>query len=116
MSRKTRRSIVLLLAVLFVPGAAGAEDVVIFAKDYIDSHDIGLEPIGVRSGWLVGLDYPGEWTEYQFSLSGFGTNRAELHAMGQLGIQFHIRIILTGAQSGNEQRVDFIFYGRGFSG
>ena len=104
-------------AALLVAAPARCEDVTILTRNYSASHDIDLLPIGVNAAnWLVGLDCPGEYTEYEFTIGGFGTDRCELMAMGTSGIPFRIVMTITGAFSGETQQSEFVFIGSGFEG
>lgn len=98
-------------------GAARGEDVTILCRNFTTRHDIGLAPIAVNAAnWITGVDCPGEYLETSFTISGFGTDRCELIAMGALGLPYRVRMTLTGAWSGEVQTIDFDFVGAGYEG
>lgn len=106
----------LAAAVLALPCATiRAEDILIYASDYTASHDISLAPIEVNLlGWLTGLDYPGEWVQYSFTASEFGTNRTQLAVRGAENVPYHLTLSFVADGSGTEQTMTFDFIGAGF--
>ncbi len=96
---------------------ASAEDVFIAASSYTAANDIADRPITVDSyGWLHGLDHEGEWLEYHFDLLGFGVHSSSIMVKGTMGIEFHLRMEITGDISHSFQIIDFNFTGSGFVG
>ncbi len=96
---------------------ATAEDVFIPASNYTAANDIAGLPITVDSyGWLHGLDCDGEWLEYHFDLLGFGVHSSRIIVKGTTGVDFNLRMELTGDESQSIQIIHFNFSGSGFVG
>ena len=106
----------LSLAAIAFSGQARAESVTIYARDLIASHNEGLNPITVIDGWVRGVDYPGDWVEYSFHVTGFGINDTYMTAMGTTGVTFGALMTVTGDLSGTGQMISFDFIGSGFEG
>ncbi len=104
-----------LLSTLLFYGDAGAAGISIDATTYTDSLEIGGElPINRHIiGYLEGLDYPGEWVEYHFTVTGFGTCSSVIIVRGAEDIEYHLQMTLTADISGEEQTADFYFTGSG---
>lgn len=87
------------------------------AASYTAANDIADSPITVDSyGWLHGLDCEGEWLEYHFNLLGFGVHSSSITVKGTTGIDFNLRMELTGDVSNSTQIIHFNFTGSGFVG
>jgi len=115
MRTQSRVTAAALIALMLLASQAAAEDVTMLAADYTASHDIAFVPIGVDpGGMLIGLDYPGEWVEYHFSVSGFGTSRPFIAVRGDLGISYSMSMTVTARGSGLSQTVQFDFTGAGY--
>lgn len=96
---------------------ASAENVHIMAAAYTAVNDIANRPITVDSeGWLHGIDCEGESLEYTFGLTVFGTHSSSIMVKGELDIDFHLQMEVTGSDSHFLQFVDFNFTGAGFLG
>ena len=107
----------LALVVLVACPPASAEDVFIPAPSYSEVNNIAERPITVDSyGWLHGIDYEGEWLEYTFELTSFGTYSSGIRVKGTLGTEFHLQMEITGNDSHFLQKLDFNFTGSGFIG
>ena len=109
----------ILLATLALPpaaaGPAAGQDILVYAADYTDSLDLALEPIGQNlMGWMTGLDYPGEWVEYDIQPQSFGTFGIRMSVRGAENIPYHLELTLTNVISGEQQTVPFDFIGLGF--
>ena len=108
---------IIALTVLAACPPSYAEDVYIHAPNYTAVNDIADRPITVDSyGWLHGIDCEGEWLEYTFELTGFGTYSSSILVKGTLGTEFHLRMEITGNDSHFVQILDFNFTGSGFIG
>ena len=105
------------LAVLAACPPAFAEDVYIYAPAYTAVNNIADRPITIDSyGWLHGIDYEGEWLEYTFGLTSFGTHSSGILVKGAMGVEFHLQMEITGNGSHFVQILDFNFTGSGFTG
>ena len=105
------------LVLLAACSPASAEDVFIPAPSYSAVNNIAGRPITVDSyGWLHGIDYKGEWLEYNFELTIFGVHSSGILVKGTLGTEFHLRMEITGNDSHFLQSLDFNFTGSGFIG
>jgi hypothetical protein len=102
---------------LLPAGSAVAQDVFITAPAYTASNNIGGRPLTTDSyGWVHGIDLNGEWLEYDFDLAGFGTHSARIVVKGEMGVEYRVRMELTGDVSHSIQVIDFDFTGAGFVG
>ena len=109
--------IIMLAAALATSGGASAQDILVYAHDYSDSLDLSLAPIGQNLlGWMTGLDYPGEWVEYDIQPQSYGIFGIRMAVRGQQDIPFHLELTLTDVISGMQQTVSFDFVGSGFAG
>ena len=120
-NRKMNRVRILIVGIALVVLAAcppaSAENVYIPAQNYTGSNDIADRPITVDSyGWLHGLDNTGEWLEYDFSLLSFGIHSSTIMIKGTMGVDFHLRLEVTGINNHSFQVIDFYFTGSGFTG
>jgi hypothetical protein len=103
--------------ILFLAATARAEDVTLLCRDFEVWHDLGIAPIAINaSNYITGLDVPDEYIQTGFTISGFGSDRCELIAMGVDGVPYRIVMTLIGAWSGEVQEVYFDFIGSGFEG
>ena len=108
-------SIALMALSLIFPGAASSQDILIYASEYTDSLDIAGDPIGSNLiGWMTGLDYHGEWVEYDIGPQSYGTYEIRLAARGADSVQYHLELTVTNILSGEEQLIPFDFTGAGF--
>jgi hypothetical protein len=100
---------------LALPRAARSQDILVIATDYTDSLDTAGDPIGSNLlGWMTGLDYPGEWVEYDFEPQSFGTYEIRMSLRGADGVSYHLELTLTDGSTGEEQVIPFDFTGAGF--
>ena len=120
-THKMKRTGILLAGIALIILAASppssAEDVYIPAQNYTGSNNIADRPFTVDStGWLHGLDNTGEWLEYDFSLLSFGVHSSTLQIKGTMGVEFHLRLEITGNTTHSFQVIDFNFTGSGLFG
>jgi hypothetical protein len=108
-----------ILAVLAAP--ADAIRHLIEAETFTASNDIEYEIIRAALGdgcsgqmMLMGLDFPGEWVEYDVTFSAFGTWSVGVRARGDLGVAYTLRFTFTGTQSGTSTSYDVYYTGRGY--
>jgi hypothetical protein len=96
---------------------AAAQDVFINAPTYSGSYNIGGRALTTDSyGWVHGIDVSGEWLEYDLALLVFGTYASRIVVKGTMGVEYSIRMEITGDVSHSIQVVDFDFTGAGFVG
>ncbi|MFO7914607.1 MAG: hypothetical protein R6U43_02830 [Candidatus Krumholzibacteriales bacterium] len=105
-------NIVIMFMACLSSGAEAAE-VSIQAEYYIDSYNIDIDEIRPYGTELLGLSCAGEWTEYNYSISSFGTRSAVMYARGPEAMNYHLRLTLTPAGGGDPVSVDFQFTGSG---
>lgn len=109
-------SLVLVALSLIFPGTASSQDILIYASEYTDSLDIAGDPVGANLiGWMTGLDYPGEWVEYDVGPQSYGTYEIRMAVRGADGVQYHLELTMTEISTGDEQVIPFDFTGAGFS-
>lgn len=104
--------IVASLAGLLIPASVFAQISTLQAETFTDSHDIAYAVIQSAGSILLGLDYPGEWTEYQLGLSKFGEYSVHLTIKGDDRVPYELSLTLADI-SGNAQTCDFTFVGVG---
>lgn len=103
------------LLMLACPVGAAGQDILIYASDYTDSLNIAADPIGTNlMGWMTGLDYPGEWVEYDIEPQSYGTYEIRLAARGVENVEYHLELTLTDGSTGEQQVIPFDFTGLGF--
>lgn len=111
------------VAVLFavVPVAVFAQALAIEAESYTAFNDAGGTSIqkvilsGCSGGYIIiGLDSPGEWTQYDVSPGGFGYYSLVLTGRGDFGREYRLRLVFTPTGSGSVQTVEFSFTGQGY--
>ena len=99
----------------FLAAPAVGEDVLMLAQNYTASHNIQFDPIGINAeGLLVGLDYPGEWVEFHFTVRRFGISSAFLAIRGNSGLAYSMTMELRGDISSLRQSIEFDFIGAGY--
>jgi hypothetical protein len=117
---------VLILSVIATlalsPLHASAQTVYIEGENYSGSHDIAYEIIREMPGpscsggyWLVGLDYPDEWVQYELPISSFGYYLPSLRAQADMGSSFQLNMTVYPPKMGDPQTVTFNFTGNGYS-
>ena len=115
MKRRTTIFIAIAAFSMIFPRIASSQDILVYASEYSDSLDLSGDPIGSNLlGWMTGLDYPGEWVEYDISPESYGTFEIRLSARGEDSVQYHLELTVTNILSGVEQVVPFDFMGAGF--
>ena len=115
MNRRTAATITLLALSLAFSGTASSQDILIIASEYTDSLEVGGDPIGTNlMGWMTGLDYPGEWVEYDINPLSFGTYQIRMSLRGADSVQYHLELTVTDIMNGEEQVIPFDFTGAGF--
>lgn len=121
MSKSMQTKLVLVLVfTVSASGTANAGGALIEAENYTACRDVfhglilGVEDPASSGGFkLVGLDWANEWTEYDVTVRTFGEWSAEMKCAGEVGVDYTIRMTLTGTTSGNSQSVDMTFTGAG---
>ena len=113
-----KRLIVIVTFILAsAPSLVCAIQVVVQAEDYKSANDIDYVPIQPSISYLEGLDYPGEWTQYQLQTTGYGTYQVTLKCWGALNVQYSLQLVTMPVQGDNpSQTIDFSFIGRGSCG
>jgi hypothetical protein len=100
---------------LALTGEARSQNILVIATEYTDSLDTGGDPIGSNLlGWMTGLDFPGEWVEYDIEPQAFGTYEIRLALRGADGVPYHLELVVTDGAAGEEQVIPFDFVGAGF--
>lgn len=114
---------ILCVIAVTVLGSAqpGAQTIVIEAENFTNSNDIAYEIIrstaysGCSGGyWLIGLDYIGEWVQYNLPVGSFGYYQPRLRCMADLGSGFTLILTVYPSMIGTPQTVTFNFTGKGF--
>jgi hypothetical protein len=112
-----RRPIALVAAiVVLAPCFAGATDVYVQAESFTSSYNIMPENIRASSTVLVGLDYPGEWAEFQVSVSEFGTYLFTMRCWGNENAPYLFHLATRPVHGEDPQVINVSFTGRGYCG
>ncbi len=113
---KLHFSILIITVVLTLLPAGGiqGEDILIKASEYTSSYNISGNPISGSQGYLTGLDFEGEWVEYQISPREFGTSNAELSVVGELYISYELKLTLIPEGVMDSQNIYYEFTGNGY--
>ncbi len=115
MNCRTASIIALIALSLAFPGRASSQDILVYAGEYTDSLDIAADPIGTNlTGWMTGLDYPGEWVEYDIEPQSYGTYEVRMAVRGAENVQYHLELTVTDGATGEQQMILFDFTGLGF--
>ncbi len=112
------KKIVALAAALLIlsPGLVRAVDVDVQAEDFTNSYNIEPEIIRADGGSLLGLDYPGEWAEFHFAASTFGTYTVMLRCWGNANVPYHFHLAIMPVQGEDPQTIEISYIGKGFCG
>lgn len=101
----------------FTPSFACALDLYVQAEAYAFANDIALDPIQSIQSLLYGLDYAGEWTQYEMPATSFGTYSVTMRCWGNAGVPYRLQLITMPADvDGIPQTIDFDFIGKGNCG
>ncbi len=108
---------VLFLCISLLPSAARAQRIQVEAENFINFHDLGGTPILADGALLRGLDFEGEWTEYQVSdIYDLGTRSILIIVWGTQYVQYHLQVTVTPENMVTSETVDVIFFGKGNCG
>ena len=117
---RSARSIIISLFIAFLamaPVSVRSETIKVEAEAFVDFYESGLYEL--ISGVLLrleGLDYPGEWTEYNMNVSAYGTYSFLMLCWGDFNVPYHLRLHLTPALGGVTQTIEINFLGKGCFG
>jgi hypothetical protein len=112
-----KKLVVIAAAILFLsPGFARAIDVYVQAEDFTSSNNIMPENIRADGGSLLGLDYAGEWAEFQVAAATFGTYAVTMRCWGNLNVPYHFHLAILPVQGGEPQQIEISYIGKGFCG
>ncbi|RJR29667.1 MAG: hypothetical protein C4574_03200 [Candidatus Latescibacterota bacterium] len=92
---------------------AGAVSVTLEAENFSRCHDVDFDPIRKVDTRLHGLGAPGEWVEYDFSMSSFGTYAATLVCWGEIGVTYTMHLSYSDLEDTGLQTIAFTFAGTG---
>jgi hypothetical protein len=118
MTSKSPAGALLVLASILaapLPVAAQGAAIRLEAESYVLAYDIAPDDIEVRNGILYGLDYPGEWTQYELVTTRQGAHAVAMLCWGETNFPYHLRLVLDDPP-GATQAIDLRFVGRGTCG
>ncbi len=119
MSRTARLIIISLFiaSLATAPVSVRSETIKVEAEAYVDYYESGLyKLISKYLLRLEGLDYPGEWTEYNINVSAYGTYSFLMLCWGDFNVPYHLKLHVTPALVGVTQTIDINFLGKGCYG
>ncbi len=112
---------IVLSAVLFISPQIFCDPTVIEAENFTAFADIAQKTIqslrapSCQGGkMLIGLDYPNEWTTYEFTLDRAGDYAIEMLCRGDKDKLFRLRLTLSPAVGDASRETGFAFSGRGY--
>ncbi|MFA4947795.1 MAG: hypothetical protein WC674_04700 [Candidatus Krumholzibacteriia bacterium] len=112
-----KKLVALVFAVLILaPSLARAIDVFVQAEDFTSSNNIMPENIRAYNSALLGLDYEGEWAEFQVPASGFGTYLLSMRCWGNLNSPYLFHLVTKPVQGEDPQTITLSFAGKGYCG
>ncbi len=112
-----KKLIALAAAVIVLsPCLARAIDVYVQAESFTSSSNISYENIRAYETVLLGLDYPGEWAEFQVPASGFGTYLLSMRCWGNLGSPYLFHLVTKPVAGEEPQTIALSFAGKGYCG
>ena len=113
--------LIVLPAVMFIAPQIFCDPTVIDAENFTAFADIAHKPIqslrapDCQGGkMLIGLDYPNEWTTYEFTLDRAGDYAIEMLCRGTKDKLFRLRLALSPADGSASREIGFTFFGRGY--
>ena len=112
------KKLVALAAAVIVlsPCPARAIDVYVQAERFTSSYNIMPENIRAYETALLGLDYPGEWAEFQVPVTGFGTYLLSMRCWGNLNSPYLFHLVTKPVQGEDPQTITLSFAGKGYCG
>jgi hypothetical protein len=112
-----KKLIALAAAVLMLaPSVARGVDVFVYAEDFTSSYNIMPENIRGEGGALLGLDYAGEWAEFQVSAATFGTYTVTLRCWGNANRPYHFHLVTMPVRGEDPQTIEISYTGLGYCG
>jgi hypothetical protein len=104
-------------AIALAPAPVRSLTIQVEAEDFVDFYESGLYTlIRENLGRLEGLDYPGEWTEYNMNVSDYGTYSFVLLCWGDFNVPYHLKLYVKPILGGDTQTIDINFIGKGCFG
>ena len=99
------------------PSFACALDLYVQAEAFASFNELGYDPIQSYQSLLYGLDYVGEWTQYDVPATSFGTYSVTIRCWGNANVPYHLQLVtIPGDVDGIPQTIDFEFIGKGNCG
>ena len=117
--RKARLIIISLFiaSIALAPASVRSETLKVEAEAFVDFYESG-QYLLIREYLLrlEGLDFPGEWTDYNMNVSAYGTYSFLILCWGDFNVPYHLRLHLTPILGGTTQTIDINFLGKGCFG
>jgi hypothetical protein len=112
-----KRLIAIVACIIVVsPSIARAIDVRVEAEDFTSSYNIQPENIRADGGALKGLDWEGEWAEFQVAAAAFGTYTVTLRCWGNANVPYHFHLVTLPVQGEDPQTIEISYIGLGNCG
>jgi hypothetical protein len=105
---------VICLLGLVVPAAVFSQGITIEAENYTASQNMGNQLIRQGTGFLFGVDFPGDWTEYALGCNDYGHYSVQIKIRGAEGVSYTLRLTVTADVSGDTQSYDVTFVGKDY--
>ncbi len=94
-------------------GTSSGQIIELQAESYSTVHNIANMVIGTFDTYVYGLDYPGEWTGYDLDVPAASLCSVQILARGDVDLTCRLEIVLTDAESDDEQISEISFLGDG---
>lgn len=112
------KKLIALVSALIVlsPFPARAIDVFVQAEDFTTSNNIMPDNIHADGGALMGLDYAGEWAQFQVAAATFGTYTVTMRCWGNLNVPYHFHLHIMPVFGEEPQSIEISYTGKGYCG
>lgn len=96
---------------LLVPASVCSQIITVEAESFTASQNAGAQLIRMVNFYLYGLDFPGDWTEYNIECDSYGHYSPQIRIRGAAGESYELRLTVTAGVSGDMQSYEISFVG-----
>ena len=102
------------LLCLVIPASVFSQIITVEAESFTTSQNAGAQLIRMVNFYLYGLDFPGDWAEYNIECDSYGQYSPQIRIRGAEGESYEFRLTVTADVSGDTQSYDVSFVGADF--
>lgn len=102
------------LLCLVVPATISSQIITVEAESFTASQNAGAQLIRMVNFYLYGLDFSGDWTEYNIECNSYGQYSPQIRIRGADGESYKFRLTVTAGVLGDTQTYDVSFVGADF--